>query len=173
MTEFATSETGARKETKLARYDLIPTVSLRFLAEAYGKGLEKYPTEPGRKDNWRNGYSYSLSYAALQRHVNAYWSGEEIDEETGCHHLALACFHAFSLMHWGNDPELDERYDDRQDPEWVAAVEYEEWVFGAAKPRSYQDALDNIDRDDPNYWKTCSEEEPCDSCQAWIDGGRL
>lgn len=118
MTEFATSETGARKETKLARYDLIPTVSLRFLAEAYGKGLEKYPTEPGRKDNWRNGYEWSLAYASLQRHLNAFWGGEWLDPETGIPHLALACFHAFSLMHWHEDDELAERYDDRQDPDW-------------------------------------------------------
>jgi hypothetical protein len=119
MTETrVVSETGGAKGRKLARFDLIPTRSLWALAEVYGKGLEKYPTEPGRKDNWRNGYPFSDAYAAAQRHMNKFWSGEDIDPETGMPHLALAAFHLFSLLHWMGDEDLVERYDDRQDPEW-------------------------------------------------------
>jgi hypothetical protein len=110
-----TSETGAAKGDKLARFDLIPTYALTLLAETYGRGLAKYPTEPGQKDNWRRGYAWSLSYAALQRHLNAFWSGEDYDPETGNHHLISAVFHAFSLVEWGRHPELVELYDDRQD----------------------------------------------------------
>lgn len=80
-----TSSTGGQKGVKLARFELIPTGPLKAVAEHYGKGAEKYEDR-----NWERGYEWSKSYAALQRHLNAFWSGEDIDEETGSPHLAAA-----------------------------------------------------------------------------------
>lgn len=109
-----TSATGGQKGKKLARYDLIPTLPLRLLAEHYGKGAEKYHPVNG-KDNWRNGYDFSLSYAAMQRHANAFWSGEDIDSETGDPHLVAVAWHAFTLLTFAADDDLRKRFDDRQD----------------------------------------------------------
>lgn len=108
-----TSDTGGQKGSKLARFDQIPTYPLNALAEHYGAGNAKYPTPPGEKDNWRKGYQWSLSYAALQRHANAFWSGEDIDTETGHSHLTAVAWHAFTLLEWSRRPELA-RFDDRQ-----------------------------------------------------------
>lgn len=107
-----TSDTGGQKGSKLARFDLIPPGPLRELAEHYGKGALKYEQVNGL-DNWRNGYEWSLSFAALMRHLNAFWSGEDIDEETGSKHLAAAAWHCMTLMEFMERPDLA-RFDDRQ-----------------------------------------------------------
>lgn len=93
------SETGGEKGTKLARYDLIPVAPLEEVAKVYGKGSEKYEDR-----NWERGYEWSKSYAALCRHLAAFWDGEDIDhgtpEEPGTdrHHLGNVIFHAMALM---------------------------------------------------------------------------
>lgn len=107
-----TSSTGGQKGSKPARYDLMPTEPLRLLAEHYGKGAAKYARVNG-VDNWRNGYEWSLSYAALMRHLQAFWSGEDIDAETGSPHMVAVAWHAFTLLEFMREhPTLD----DRQDP---------------------------------------------------------
>ena len=100
-----TSATGGQKGKKLARYDLIPPAALRQVAELYGRGAEKYSDH-----NWRNGYDWSLSFAAMQRHSWQFWNGEEYDEETGCAHLTSVIFHALSLLTF---MEEQRGYDDR------------------------------------------------------------
>lgn len=87
------NETGGEKGTKLARFDLIPPGPLWEVAQHYGRGAKKYDDR-----NWEKGYNWSLSYAAMQRHANAFWHGEDIDPETGSHHMAAVVFHAFALM---------------------------------------------------------------------------
>ena len=104
-----TSSTGASKGDKLARFDMIPTGPLTQLAEHYGKGAIKYPAVDG-VDNWRLGYEWSLSYAALQRHVTQFWGGEDFDRETGSHHLVAAMWHCMALLEWSAaHPEFDDR----------------------------------------------------------------
>lgn len=107
------SATGGHKAGNLERYDLIPTEELRKLAEHYGRGAEKYDD-----DNWRRGYDWRLSYAALQRHANQFWSGEDTDAETGSPHLVAVAWHAFTLLWFmENRPGFDTR------PTTLAAVE--------------------------------------------------
>ncbi len=108
-----TSSSGASKGSKPARYDLIPTGPLKDLAEHYGKGAVKYERVNGL-DNWRNGYEWSLSYAALQRHLNSFWSGDDVDPETGSLHLIAAAWHCFTLAHFYGREDL-QHFDDRQD----------------------------------------------------------
>lgn len=99
------SETGGRKAGNLERYDLIPTEPLRLLAKHYGVGSLKYDD-----DNWQKGYDWRLSYAALQRHVNQFWAGEDIDAETGSPHPIAAAWHCFTLTWFmANRPEFDTR----------------------------------------------------------------
>lgn len=64
------------------------------------------------EDNWRLGYDWSLSYDALQRHLNAFWSGEDLDPESGLPHLAHAAFHVNALLVYSNRVFYDQ-FDDR------------------------------------------------------------
>jgi len=98
--------TGGEKATKLARYDLIPPKALWQIAEVYGKGAQKYDD-----NNWRKGYKWSLSYAAMLRHIQLFWMGEDIDPETGCPHVAMAGWHCLTLLTFADEhPELDDRW---------------------------------------------------------------
>lgn len=100
-----TSPTGGQKGSKLARFDLIPAEELWEVSEHYGRGAAKYSD-----DNWRKGYSWRLSFAALMRHAWAFWRGEERDAETGSHHLAAVVFHCLTLMWFGKHrTEFDDR----------------------------------------------------------------
>lgn len=94
--EKVSSATGGAKGKKLARFDLIPPRSLWELAEAYGRGEEKY----GDGNNWRKGYEWSLSYAAMMRHATQFWAGQSRDPTNGNHHLAAVAWHAFTMMEW-------------------------------------------------------------------------
>ena len=86
---------GGRKATKLARFDMIPSDVLWELAEHYGKGESKYPSDP--EPNWQRGYSWRLSVAALQRHLHLWLQGEDFDKETGSSHLVAVMWHAIAL----------------------------------------------------------------------------
>lgn len=112
-----TSASGARKGTKPERYDLIPAEPLRLLAEHYGKGAEKYTErdEEGNvthdgANNWRLGYDWGLSFAALMRHAWQFWAGEDIDPETGTSHTVAMMWHAATLTEFmATHPEYDSR----------------------------------------------------------------
>lgn len=97
--------TGGQKGRKLARFDLIPQDCLWELAELYGRGAAKYADR-----NWQKGYAWSLSFAALNRHLWQFWNGQDTDEETGAYHLANVAWHAFALLHFLlNDLGTDDR----------------------------------------------------------------
>lgn len=59
---------------------------------------------------------WSDVYSALLRHLTAFWDGENIDSESGLHHLdhAAACL-AF-LVEYATQPGY-EQFDDRWVPE--------------------------------------------------------
>ena len=103
-----TSPTGGQKGQKPEQYSLIPVEPLAEVARVYAHGAEKYS-----RDNYLLGYDYSLSYDALQRHVNAFWSGETCDRDSGLHHLAHAVFHCFALIAFGCDLERYDSFDNR------------------------------------------------------------
>ena len=97
--------TGGAKGRKLARHELLPPEALTAIAERFGLGAQKY-----EDNNWRKGYSWSLSYGALQRHLLAFWGGEDLDEEFGDSHLAAAGFHILVLLSFmENHPDGDDR----------------------------------------------------------------
>lgn len=109
------SETGAKKQSKLARFDLIPAKALYELAERFGLG----PASGRYSDNnWRGGYDWSLSYAALQRHASLFWAGEDYDKDAekelpgfkGKHVIAIA-WHALVLATFMDEqPDKDDRF---------------------------------------------------------------
>lgn len=100
-----TSSTGGEKGQKDAQYGLIPTRPLRLLAELYGRGAQKYAER-----NWERGYDWRLSYDAAQRHMNLFWSGEDMDAETRVPHPVCAMFHMAALVEFlDTHPEFDTR----------------------------------------------------------------
>lgn len=98
--------TGAEKGSKAQRFDLIPETAVGEIAEVYGFGSKKYADH-----NWRKGYDWGLSYAALRRHIAAFWEGEDCDEESGLPHMAHAGWHCLTLLTFMREhPELDDRF---------------------------------------------------------------
>jgi hypothetical protein len=110
------SPTGGEKGVKPERFDLLPVEALSSIARLYGVGAQKYASH-----NWRRGYDWSKSYAAMMRHANLFWSGEDIDPETGEPHMAAVAFHAMTLIVFMQEQrEFDDRYipERENDPEW-------------------------------------------------------
>lgn len=108
MTEIRiTNEvTGGEKGQKPERHELVPIEPMDEVARVYHYGCTKYAIH-----NWRKAYDWSLSYGAAQRHLRAFWRGEDLDPESGLNHLAHACFHLLALMEFQKThPELDDRY---------------------------------------------------------------
>lgn len=100
------SETGGEKGVKSERYDLIPVGAMATVAQLYGKGADKYAAH-----NWRKGYEWSKSYAALQRHATAFWEGEDLDPEMQLPHMASVVFHALTLITFMQEqPGFDDRF---------------------------------------------------------------
>lgn len=82
-----TYSTGAMKEdwTKTegkGRYDLLPVLAIRRVAEIFRKGAMKYQSW-----NWAKGIKLSRFMDSGKRHVDQEWEGR-IDED----HIAQACW---------------------------------------------------------------------------------
>ena len=88
-------QTGGQKGAKPEAYALIPIEPLAEIARVDDYGASKYAPF-----NWQKGYSWNLSISALFRHIFQFLRGTSIDPETGCHHLAHAAFHLFTLMEY-------------------------------------------------------------------------
>lgn len=106
-----TSITGGEKGVKAQRYDLLPKAALDAIGEVMAFGAEKYDSH-----NWRKGYEWSKSYAALMRHMTAHWDGETFDEESGLPHLAHAGCHITFMLTWLDEQGEGGQFDDRYRP---------------------------------------------------------
>lgn len=85
----------------------------RALAEALTYGFTKYNEQRGDIQNYLKGegFHYSRIYDSLQRHLTAWYSGENIDPESGLHHLALASanlmfLHTYEISEKGIDDRI-------------------------------------------------------------------
>lgn len=85
--------TGGEKNQKDVRIHAIPWEGLEELGRIYTFGEEKYADY-----NFRKGYKWSLSFDAMQRHPWIWWSGQDVDDESGLHHLAHATWHGLTLL---------------------------------------------------------------------------
>jgi Domain of unknown function (DUF5664) len=74
------------------RYDLLPADGLDELVQVYTEGALKYADR-----NWEKGMNWSKCFGSLMRHSWKFWRGETYDEETGCHHMAMAAWNALAL----------------------------------------------------------------------------
>lgn len=103
--ERTTSTTGGEKGTKLAQLGAVDPLALLDVAKVAGFGGRKYA-----RYNFMKGYDWSLSYDAMQRHLLAFWAGEDADPESGLPHLAHAAWHCLALLHFTREhPNFDDR----------------------------------------------------------------
>jgi hypothetical protein len=70
-------------------------------------------------NNWRkdgDNTEWSRTYSSIQRHLNSWWSGEDIDPESGMSHLAHATTQLMILMihtKYHNE-KMDDRYKEKK-----------------------------------------------------------
>lgn len=96
---------GRKFDNGKPRMDLLPPQSIVQLAEIFSYGAKKYAER-----NWEHGIKWGRVYAALQRHLHAFWSGVDVDKESGLKHLAHAGFAILALLEFERThPELDDR----------------------------------------------------------------
>lgn len=88
-----TSSTGGQKGKKLAELGSLDPNSLLKVAEVAGFGSQKYD-----RLNYMKGYEWSLSFDAMQRHLLAFWGGQDKDEESEMLHLAHAAWHCLTMI---------------------------------------------------------------------------
>jgi len=100
---YTTKDSGKREEfgagavrdsqSGKPRYDLMPTLPLRRVAELYARGAEKYAEVD--EINWIKGIPTSRILASLMRHLEAARAGEQ-DED----HLAAVVWNALAWMYF-------------------------------------------------------------------------
>lgn len=96
---------GVKFDSDKARYDLIPPEIEEALAKVLTYGALKYGDR-----NWERGMKWSRPYAAMRRHMAAWWGGEGVDKETGMSHLAhAACCVAFLVAYEVRRSGTDDR----------------------------------------------------------------
>jgi hypothetical protein len=82
-------------------YSLIPHKAELEVVKALTFGAKKYDRE-----NWRNVPDYyNRYYAAARRHLSAVRMGEDLDPETGLHHLS----HAICCLYFLLELEIEKR----------------------------------------------------------------
>lgn len=85
-------------------YTLVPPDAYRAVAEVMTAGAKKYS-----KNNWVN-LELSRVIAAMERHIEAFKSGEDYAKDSRQHHMAHAIANAMMAYHLCmNFPEQDDR----------------------------------------------------------------
>ena len=87
------SATGGEKGVKPSTLGYLDPVALNEIALVAGFGAKMYAAF-----NYLKGYEWSKSYNALQRHLMAFWGGEDYDDESYKMHLAHAAWHCMALI---------------------------------------------------------------------------
>ena len=96
---------GNKYDGDKERYDLIPAGPLNTLAQVYTMGAKKYDDR-----NWEKGIKWGRIFAAIMRHLWAFWRGEDLDQESGLPHPVHAAWGCFTLLEYmRTHPELDDR----------------------------------------------------------------
>lgn len=96
---------GVKHDEGKARMDLVPPEAIAAMAHVLTFGADKY----GER-NWELGMRWSRPYAALLRHLLAWWGGEDEDPETGMSHMwHVMCCAAFLTAFEARDEGLDDR----------------------------------------------------------------
>lgn len=108
---------GARYNEGKLRWGLMSWPALREVVRVLEFGAKKYAAW-----NWTKGLSWSDCFSSLQRHLLAWYEGEDRDPETGLSHMAHVACNAMFLMHFilfgtGTDDRPKELRGDKIDDE--------------------------------------------------------
>jgi hypothetical protein len=100
-----TPDTGAGRKNDHGKlpWHLLPIDAINAVLEVLEHGQRKYAAR-----NWEAGMDWSRCYAALMRHLSAWWQFKDTDPETGLSHLAhahacLLFLSAYEIRHIGRD----------------------------------------------------------------------
>lgn len=97
---------GTKYDDGKPMMSLVDPYVLTEMARVLTYGARKYSP-----DNWRKGFNLRRILDACLRHISAWSSGQDVDEETGLSHLAHAmCCLMFLMWLYKFRPELDDRY---------------------------------------------------------------
>lgn len=84
---------GVKYDEDKLRYDLIPPEVLEALAYIFTIGAKKYAER-----NCELGMDWGRIYSACWRHLNSWWSGDVIDDESKKSHLWHALWNIAMLV---------------------------------------------------------------------------
>jgi hypothetical protein len=73
---------GRKNDKDKNKVELLPYDALLAISEILTSGAIKYDAR-----NWEKGMDWSRPYGALNRHLWAWWNGEDKDPESGKSHL--------------------------------------------------------------------------------------
>nr|WP_238356311.1 dATP/dGTP diphosphohydrolase domain-containing protein [Kribbella italica] len=124
------SETGGKKARKPQQIHRLDPLALAYVAEVASWGGAKYDLdEDGDHYNYLNGFPWSDTYDAGQRHQMLHWSGEDRDPESDLFHMGHAAWHAlcqlgFMIRGIGTD-DRPKKYQ-REPNEWDQLAEQAE-----------------------------------------------
>ena len=106
---------GRKDDQGKLRMDLLPADVIEALATILTDGADRYGDR-----NWEQGMAWSRPYAALLRHIFAWWQGENQDPDSGRPHSwhALCCM-AFLVAYEQRGIGTDDRPVDNDLAEWV------------------------------------------------------
>ncbi len=104
-------EKGDRFNSGKLEWGLVPMKALEPMIRVLMFGKKKYDAW-----NWTKGLSWTQTYESMQRHLNAFMSGENDDPESGLHHighiLCNALFLSYMIM---TGKGTDDRYKYREE----------------------------------------------------------
>jgi len=84
---------GLRYDDDKPRFDLLPPEAMEALARHYLAGAQKYDAR-----NWEKGMAWGRCFGSMMRHAWAWMRGEDIDQETGNHHMIAVAWNAIALF---------------------------------------------------------------------------
>ena len=93
LKEGQTKDPAKRYDLGKYRWDLLPDDAIEKIVEVYTHGESKYGPE-----NWRKGMQWKRCIGSLKRHLKAFSTGEDIDPDSKCIHLAQIAWNAITLL---------------------------------------------------------------------------
>jgi len=100
------TEKGERYNQGKPKWSLLDYNTIEGLVKVLDFGMRKYAAH-----NWKKGLPYSEIVDSLQRHLNSFMNGEELDPESGLPHVDhMQCNTMFLSFMAKNRPDMDDRY---------------------------------------------------------------
>ena len=90
----------------------LPVTALIAVADVAALGIGKYGKRKCKKEQIE-GVPWSGTYDSAQRHLLAFWSGEDYDADDGQLHLASAAFRILHLLGYQLKYDTYGKHDDR------------------------------------------------------------